>query len=152
MGDVTAWQNSAGEPQTPGPEGLTFSFVHPHRYRTSDFRFVTAIPNRLSYRTLFPNGMPSRFYYNKELMCVLFWCFLSYCINMRGLGHCAAKAGLWERFSFYSAGGGIPFLKLHNSWLKNSSNTVGASTYHCTVLYTYIVLHYELLLVVVVSN
>ena len=23
MGDVTAWQDSAGEPQTPGPEGLT---------------------------------------------------------------------------------------------------------------------------------
>ena len=23
MGDVTAWRDSAGEPQTPGPEGLT---------------------------------------------------------------------------------------------------------------------------------
>ena len=48
IGDVTAWQDSAGEPQTPGPEGLT-SFTG---YRTGDLRVGTAIPYHLSYRMI----------------------------------------------------------------------------------------------------
>ena len=45
LGDVIAWQDSAGEPQTPGPEGLTSVTG----YRTGDLCVGTAIPYHLSF-------------------------------------------------------------------------------------------------------
>ena len=47
-GDVTAWQVTAGEPQTPRPESLTYD----NGYRADDLWVRTAIPYDLSYRII----------------------------------------------------------------------------------------------------
>ena len=47
-GDVTAWQVTAGEPQTPRPESLTYD----NGYRADDLWVRTAIPYDSSYRII----------------------------------------------------------------------------------------------------
>ena len=125
MGDVTAWQNSAGENQTPGPKGLTFLFVHPHRYRTRPLVWhCYTKPAELQNTFLKQHAEAFLFQQGADVCSFLVFSVILYKYEgtqtqLRGQDESLEKVSL----SF--AGGSIPFLRLHQPLLNNSSNPDG---------------------------